>query len=96
MSPTVQRRKDARVLRSGWLAIPVGIAVASAGATVIALVVAGFILGGYLDAGAATSIPALDWLSRLPPPLRITMSSSSGFQLPLAWLCMQSASYSSF
>src|SRR5579859_3357730 len=40
-------------------------------AAVVALIVAGFILGGYLDATGASSIPGLPWLIHQPQPLRI-------------------------
>jgi len=39
-------------------------------AALVALVVAGFILGGYLDATGASSIPGLTWLLHQPHPLR--------------------------
>src|SRR5438445_12891064 len=39
-------------------------------AALVALVVAGFILGGYLDATGASSIPGLMWLLHQPHPLR--------------------------
>ncbi len=42
-------------------------------AGLIALVVAGFILGGYLDATGATSIPGVSQLMHLPKPLRIVI-----------------------
>lgn len=42
-------------------------------AGLIALVVAGFILGGYLDVSGATSIPGVSQLMHLPKPLRIVI-----------------------
>ena len=42
-------------------------------AALVALVVAGFILGGYLDATGATSIAGLPWLMQQPQPLRIVI-----------------------
>ena len=42
-------------------------------AALIALVVAGFILGGYLDATGASSIPGVSEVMRLPKPVRIVI-----------------------
>jgi len=42
-------------------------------AALVALVVAGFIVGGYLDATGASSIPGLAWLIHQPQPLRIVI-----------------------
>jgi hypothetical protein len=42
-------------------------------AALIALVVAGFILGGYLDATGASSIPGVSELMRLPKAVRIVI-----------------------
>ena len=42
-------------------------------AALIALVVAGFILAGYLDVTGATSIPGLSQLMHLPKPVRIVI-----------------------
>lgn len=54
-----------------------------AGAAVVALVVAGFILGGYMDASGASSIPGLGVLARLPTPLRLAVEIAVG--VPLAF-----------
>jgi len=42
-------------------------------AALVALVVAGFILGGYLDATGASSIPGGSELTRLPKAVRIAI-----------------------
>ena len=42
-------------------------------ATLVALVVAGFILGGYLDTTGATEIPGMSQLQHLPKVLRIVI-----------------------
>ena len=52
-------------------------------AALVALVVAGFILGGYLDATGASSIPGLAWLTRQPQPLRILIELVIG--VPVAF-----------
>ena len=49
----------------------------------VALVVAGFILGGYLDATGASSIPGLPWLMRQPHPLRVAIELVIG--IPIAF-----------
>lgn len=52
-------------------------------AAIVALVVAGFILGGYLDATGASSIPGLPWLTRQPQPLRVVIELVVG--VPIAF-----------
>jgi hypothetical protein len=52
-------------------------------AALVALVVAGFILGGYLDATGASSIPGLSWLMHQPQPLRIVIELVVG--VPIAF-----------
>ena len=52
-------------------------------AALVALVVAGFILGGYLDATGASSIPGLPWLMHQPQPLRIGIELVVG--VPIAF-----------
>lgn len=52
-------------------------------AALVALVVAGFILGGYLDATGASSISGLAWLTRQPRPLRILIELVIG--VPVAF-----------
>jgi len=52
-------------------------------AALVALVVAGIILGGYLDATGASSIPALPWLMHQPQPLRIVIELVVG--VPIAF-----------
>ncbi len=52
-------------------------------AALVALVVAGFILGGYLDATGPSSIPGLPWLIRQPQPLRIVIELVIG--VPIAF-----------
>jgi hypothetical protein len=52
-------------------------------AVLVALVVAGFILGGYLDATGASSIPGLRWLMHQPKPLRIVIELVIG--VPIAF-----------
>jgi hypothetical protein len=42
-------------------------------AAVVALVVVGFILGGFLDATASSSIPGMSWLMHQPKPLRLVI-----------------------
>jgi hypothetical protein len=49
----------------------------------VALVVAGFILGGYLDATGASSIPGLPWLMHQPRPLRVVIELVIG--VPIAF-----------
>lgn len=73
----------ADILQSRWFAVPVGVIVAIAGAALIALVVAGFILGGYLDASGTTWIPGVSWLSHLPRPLRTAIEVVVG--VPVAF-----------
>ena len=48
-----------------------------------ALVVAGFILGGYLDATGASSIPGLPWLMHQTRPLRVVIEVLVG--VPIAF-----------
>jgi hypothetical protein len=50
-------------------------------AALAALVVAGFILGGYLDATGATSIAGLPWLMHQAQPLRIVFELVIGLQI---------------
>jgi len=52
-------------------------------AALVALVVAGFILGGYLDATGASSIQGLPWLMHQPQPLRIVIELVIG--VPIAF-----------
>jgi hypothetical protein len=52
-------------------------------AALIALVVAGFILGGYLDATGASSIPGVSEFMRLPKPVRIVIELVIG--VPIAF-----------
>ena len=52
-------------------------------AAFIALVVAGFILGGYLDATGSSSIPGLRWLIHQPKPLRVVIELVIG--VPIAF-----------
>ena len=52
-------------------------------AALVALVVAGFILGGYLDATGASAIPGLPWLTRQPQPLRLVIELVVG--VPIAF-----------
>src|SRR5437773_11699308 len=52
-------------------------------AALVALVVAGFILGGYLDATGASSIPGLPWLIQQPQPVRIVIELVIG--VPIAF-----------
>ena len=52
-------------------------------ATLVALVVAGFILGGYLDASGVTSIPGVAQLMRLPKAVRILIELVIG--VPIAF-----------
>jgi hypothetical protein len=51
-------------------------------AALVALVIAGFVLGGYLDAGA-TSIPGVPWLIRQPQPIRVAVELVVG--VPIAF-----------
>jgi hypothetical protein len=51
-------------------------------AALIALVVAGFILGGYLDATGSPSIPGMTWLIHQPQPLRLVIELVIG--VPIA------------
>ena len=71
--PPDTSESGAGILQSRWFAVPVGVIVAIAGAALITLVVAGFILGGYLDASGATWIPGVSWLAHLPRPVRIAI-----------------------
>ena len=48
------------------------------GAALVSLVVAGFVLGGYMDATGASSIPGLGLLARLPTPLRLAIEIAIG------------------
>jgi len=57
--------------------------VATAGAALIALVVVGFLIGGYLDASGATSIPGASWLGHLPRSLRLAIEIVVG--VPVAF-----------
>jgi len=57
----------------------VGLAIAA----LVALVVVGFILGGFLDATGASSIPGLAWLMHQPKPLRIVIELVIG--VPIAF-----------
>ena len=52
-------------------------------AALVALVVAGFILGGYLDATGASSVPGLPWLMHQPKPLRTVIELAIG--VPIAF-----------
>lgn len=52
-------------------------------AALVALGVAGFILGGYLDVTGASSIPGLPWLIHQPQPLRIVIELAIG--VPIAF-----------
>jgi hypothetical protein len=52
-------------------------------AALVALVVAGFIFGGYLDATGASSIPGLSWLIHQPQPLRVVIEVVVG--VPIAF-----------
>jgi hypothetical protein len=52
-------------------------------AALVALVVAGFILGGYLDATGASSVPGLPWLIHQPQPLGIVIELAIG--VPIAF-----------
>jgi hypothetical protein len=52
-------------------------------AALVALVVGGFILGGYLDATGASSIPGVPWLMHQPKPLRIVIELAIG--IPIAF-----------
>jgi len=52
-------------------------------AALVALVVAGFILGGYLDATGASSIPGVPWLVHQPQPVRIVIELVIG--VPIAF-----------
>jgi hypothetical protein len=52
-------------------------------AAVCALVVAGFILAGYLDATGASSIPGMPWLMHQSKPLRIVIELVIG--VPVAF-----------
>ena len=52
-------------------------------AALVALVVAGFILGGYLDATGVSSIPGLPWLIQQPQPVRIVIELVIG--VPIAF-----------
>ena len=52
-------------------------------AALVALVVVGFILGGYLDATGASSIPGLPWLMHQPQPLRVVIELAIG--VPVAF-----------
>ena len=52
-------------------------------AGLVALIVAGFILGGYLDATGSSSIPGLPWLTHQPRPLRVVIELAVG--IPVAF-----------
>ena len=52
-------------------------------AALVAVVVAGFILGGYLDATGESSIPGLSWLMQQPKLLRIVIELVIG--VPIAF-----------
>jgi hypothetical protein len=52
-------------------------------AAAIALVVAGFILGGYMDATAASAVPGMSFLMRQPKGLRIALELLVG--VPIAF-----------
>ena len=52
-------------------------------AALVAVVVAGLILGGYLDATGSSSIPGLTWLTHLPKLLRIVIELIIG--VPVAF-----------
>jgi hypothetical protein len=52
-------------------------------AALCALVVAGFILAGYMDATGASSIPGIWLLRRLPHPVRIVVEIVIGVPLAL-------------
>ncbi len=52
-------------------------------ATVFALVVAGFILGGVLEASGAKALPGVSGLKHLPKPARIVIEIVIG--VPLAF-----------
>lgn len=52
-------------------------------AGLVALVVAGIILGGYLDATGSSSIPGLTWLGHMPRLLRILIELVVG--VPIAF-----------
>ncbi len=52
-------------------------------AALVGLVVAGFILGGYLDASGATSIPGVTQLMRLPKAVRTLIELVIG--VPIAF-----------
>lgn len=52
-------------------------------AALVALVVAGLILGGYLDATGASSIPGLPWLMHRPQALRVVIELVIG--VPIAF-----------
>ncbi len=63
--------------------VVVGKFVAVGLAALVVLVVAGFILGGYLDAAGASSIPGLAWLIQHPQPVRIIIELVIG--VPIAF-----------
>ena len=52
-------------------------------AALVVLVVAGFVLAGYLDATGATSIPGVPWLIRQPQPIRVAIELVIG--VPIAF-----------
>jgi len=52
-------------------------------AAVCALVVAGFILAGYLDGTGASSIPGMPWLMHQSKPLRVVIELVIG--VPVAF-----------
>lgn len=52
-------------------------------AALVALVLGGFILGGYLDATDATAIPGVSQLKQLPKPVRVVIEVVIG--IPIAF-----------
>lgn len=50
-----------------------GSLVALGGASIVALVVAGFVLGGYMDAAGEVLVPGFTYLARLPTPVRLVL-----------------------
>jgi hypothetical protein len=81
--PADTSESGAGILQSRWFATPVGVIAAIAGSVLINLVLAGFILGGYLDASGATWIPGVSWLLQLPPPVRTAIQVVVG--VPVAF-----------
>ncbi len=68
---------------SGYRRVVMRRAVGGGLAVLVALVVAGFILGGYLDASGATSIPGVAQLMRLPKAVRTLIELVIG--VPIAF-----------